>query len=55
MDVLGQIEDLWLAQIKRAAAVKKKQFDKSAERAWRYYVDGSHRFLYEENATLARG
>jgi hypothetical protein len=50
MDILGAIEGLWLGQIERAKKVKKKQFGETAERAWKYYGDGNHNFLYEENS-----
>lgn len=52
MDLLSAIEGLWLGQIERAKKVKEKQFGKTAERAWKYYGDGNHNFLYEENSRV---
>jgi len=53
MDLLAAIENLWLGQIERAKKVKKRQFGETAERAWKYYGDSNHNFLYLENAQKA--
>lgn len=45
-DLLSSICSVWTGQIERAKKVKERQFDKTARRAWKFYGDSDHEFLF---------
>jgi hypothetical protein len=48
-NLLSKVCSVWLSQIKRAKKVKEKQFDKTARRAWEFYGDSSHAFIFRDD------
>lgn len=55
MDSLRYTETLWLEHIRRAAAVKNRQFNETATRLWQFYGDGDHKFMFKEQGKTRSG